>query len=298
MSIPVPPVRTLLTAQSLTVHDLASHGVSRHRASRLVSSGALLRLRKGRYAWAGLDDDIARAARLGGRLDCVSLLKLLGVFVRVAPSLHAQFEPGTTRLPPRSRDTVAHWRTTDRDPALLVVSVVDALVSACRCQSPRDAIATLDNAWHSGVVDETGIAEVFRRLPRRMQVLRTMLDPRSESGAETLVRLMLRSIGASIELQVEIEGVGRVDIVVDGWLIIECDSRAHHEGWMPQKRDRRRDLAAAALGYTTIRPVAEDIFTRPDRVQRLIADTLAHRHGHNSTDSGRARASGSRRARR
>jgi very-short-patch-repair endonuclease len=40
--------------------------------------------------------------------------------------------------------------------------------------------------------------------------------------------------------------VGRVDFLVEGWLIIECDSKAHHEGWDKQRRDRRRDLAAAA----------------------------------------------------
>ena len=74
-----------------------------------------------------------------------------------------------------------------------------------------------------------------------------------------------------------IEGVGRVDFVVDGWLIIECDSRAHPEGWAKQKRDRERDLAAAALGYTTIRPIAEDIFGRPGHILEQIRRALASR---------------------
>ena len=80
------------------------------------------------------------------------------------------------------------------------------------------------------------------------------------------MRLILRSLGLAVEIQVTIDGVGRVDMVVDGWLIIECDSRAHHEGWDAQQRDRRRDLAAAALGYTTIRPLAEDILLPPSRL--------------------------------
>ena len=105
------------------------------------------------------------------------------------------------------------------------------------------------------------------------------------------MRLMLRAKGAHIDVQVKLRGVGRVDFVVDGWLIIECDSKAHHEGWKEQRRDRRRDLAAAALGYTTIRPIAEDILYRPDEISAEIGRVLAHgpqfsrpRGGQNSTD--------------
>jgi hypothetical protein len=42
------------------------------------------------------------------------------------------------------------------------------------------------------------------------------------------MRLLLRALGHRAEVQVRIAGVGRVDLVVDGWLIVECDSRAYH----------------------------------------------------------------------
>ena len=87
--------------------------------------------------------------------------------------------------------------------------------------------------------------------------------------------MMLRGLGCRVELQVSIDGVGRVDFVVDGWLIIECDSREFHEGWEAQKRDRRRDIAAAALGYTTIRPIAEDILGAPEHVLAELKRILA-----------------------
>ncbi len=69
-------------------------------------------------------------------------------------------------------------------------------------------------------------------------------------------------------------GVGRVDMVVDGWLVIECDSREFHQGWKAQLEDRRRDLALAALGYTTIRPAAEDILYWPEVVVAAIVGLL------------------------
>lgn len=112
-------------------------------------------------------------------------------------------------------------------------------------------------------------------LPLQYQGIRGLLDRRAESGTETLMRLLLRTLGCNVDVQVWIRGVGRVDFVVDGWLIVECDSKAHHEGWKKQKRDRRRDIAAAALGYTTIRPLAEDILYDRDAVLAAMQAILA-----------------------
>lgn len=232
----------------------------------LVSAGAIVRVHNGRYVDARAHPALLEASRCGGRLDCVSLAAAVGVFVRSVAGLHVQFTPGTTRLPSRPSHVVAHWRPTAADRCDLAADLIEALAQACRCQPPRDSIATLDSAWHLGLVDETGIAEIFRRLPLRYHALRRLLDARSESGAETLMRLMLRGLGCDVELQVVVTGVGRVDMIVDGWLIVECDSRAFHEGWTAQKRDRRRDLAAAAQGYATVRPLAEDIYFHHDDV--------------------------------
>jgi very-short-patch-repair endonuclease len=265
----------ILPATFLSLHGLAERGLTRHSISRLVAGGELVRLRNGRYVPAHIHADLVAAGRLGGRLDCVSLLTALGVFVRVAHPLHVQFEPGTTRLPPR-RGVVAHWRRSSTERRALAADLIEPLAQACRCQSPRDAVATLDSAWHHGLIDEDGIAAIFARLPRRYRTLRELLDRRSESGAETLVRLLLRGLGVDVEVQVEIPGVGRVDLVVDGWLIVECDSRAFHEGWEAQKRDRARDMAAAALGYTTVRPIAEDILYRLPEVLAAMKAIVAH----------------------
>ena len=91
------------------------------------------------------------------------------------------------------------------------------------------------------------------------------------------MRLILRSIGCVFDVQVVIAGVGRVDFVVNGWLIIECDSEEHHSSWADQKRDRRRDQAAAARGYATYRPIAEDILWHSDEVRAAIVGLLAAR---------------------
>ncbi|TQK18961.1 putative AbiEi antitoxin of type IV toxin-antitoxin system [Microbacterium sp. SLBN-154] len=249
----------VLSATFLSTRGLEKRGLHKRMIRRLVSEGRLIRLRRGRYADPRSHPHVLDAGRAGGRLDCVSLLATLGVFVRERPGLHIQFDRTASRIPVRRPEFTAHWRSGGELFDNLTTDLIGALTQAVKCQSPRDAIATLDSAWHLGLVDEDQIAEVFSRLPRRYRALRRLLDRRMESGPETLVRLILRGLGCEVDVQVHISGVGRVDFVVDGWLIIECDSKAHHEGWDAQRRDRRRDLAAAALGYTTIRPLAEDV---------------------------------------
>lgn len=119
--------------------------------------------------------------------------------------------------------------------------MIDALVRAVQCQPLRAAVATLDSALHLGLLQAADLDSVFAALPLRYRPLRRLIDGRAESGPETLMRLLLRGIAKTVEVQVRIPGVGRVDLLVDGWLIVECDSDAHHSGL-----DARADETARA----------------------------------------------------
>jgi len=273
------------SASVLSRHELARHGITRRHLSRALADKRIIRVRRGRYVRGDLHADLIAVARMGGRLDCVSLLRHLGVFVLSPSPLHLQVDVGASRLPARQPGAVCHWRISQSTATALTSDLAEALAQAVRCQGPREAIATLDSALHARLIDEDALARVFARLPRRFQALRRLVDARSESGSETLMRLILRTLDCHVELQVRIRGVGRVDFVVDGWLIVECDSEEHHSGWAAQKRDRRRDLAAARLGYTTVRVIAEDIFHHRDEVRQALDEAL----GHGPRRRGRAR---------
>lgn len=206
----------------------------------------------------------------------MSELVRLGVFVLTVDRLQVNIPPAASRMPVLSRPHRIHRRRLIRTPHpdALVVEPLDALFDAVLSQPPRAAIASLDSALQLGVVRADDVDELFAVLPRRFRRMRLLLDARAESGSESLVRLMLRTLGCAFESQVYVPGVGRVDFLVDGWLIVECDSRAHHSSWEAQKVDRFRDLAAAKQGLVTFRVIAEDVFWRPDEVRQALAGLL------------------------
>jgi hypothetical protein len=116
---------------------------------------------------------------------------------------------------------------------------------------------------------------IFAELPERLRYLEQLVDGRSEAGQETVLRLLIHQAGWACEIQVEIGGVGRVDIVVEGCVAVEADSRAFHDGWDKHVRDRTRDRDLAIAGYSSYRALYRDIMYHPELVVAAIAGLLA-----------------------
>lgn len=256
----------------IRTRDLRAAGLSRRAIAVAVEAGLLHRPRDGIHLLAGAPDDVVKAAQEGGLVTCLSALAAYGVFVLANRKLHLHFPKSAGKRTPAHRRTVWHWTPLLRapHPRATMVDIVDALVHAILCQPPRAAVATLDSALHLGLIDDDGLDEVFTRVPPRKRGLRRFVDARAESGPETIVRLIALMLGFTVDVQVKIRGVGRVDLVLDGWLVVECDSEAFHTGWESEKRDRRRDAALAALGMASLRPIAEDIMYNPDAVVEAL----------------------------
>lgn len=267
--------------------DLYTRGHSRRSIDAQLASGQLIRAHRDHYLWGDTPDPIVRAVRIGGRLTCLSLLVMMEVFVLRNQHLHVHLRSNASRLrsphnrrkklePRMTRGARLHWYPIQDDPGpIAVVSLIDALVHSILCQPPRAAIATIDSALHKGLLAAHEVSELFRRLPSRFSVLEALVDGRAESGPETLLRLMVRSLGCAVEAQAHFPGIGRVDLLVDGWLVIECDSEEFHTGWASQESDRRRDLALAALGLCSLRPTASMIMNEPERVIAAIRGMLS-----------------------
>ncbi len=267
--------------------DLQVRGMSRTAIDQAVARGALIRARRGCYLEAGTPAAIVQAVRIGGRLTCLSVLVMHGVFVQRKARVHVHMPRSATRMraaydrsiPLASRQKrlqVLHWLALRQEVAsdAACVGILDALIHSIGCQSKRQAVASIDSALHLELVTLDELTAAFETLPKRYRELLALVDGRAESGPESLMRLMVRELGCQVELQVEIDGVGRVDLVVDGWLVIECDSKAHHDSWEQQEKDRERDLALAVRGYTSIRPTASHIMNRPGFVRAAVKGLL------------------------
>lgn len=248
-----------------------------------VHNDYLLRVRRDHYALPISGPQILRAVRVGGKLGCVSALRDQGIFGFDSTRTHIHLEREGSRLRSphdRRRPLTPHNRGGDQLhwSALLRpeeaneyrIGVVDALTETLRCNHPWHALASIENALYLRKITEDDLVDVFSRAPESLQYLRGRVDPRSEAGQETVLRSALFEVGIESEIQVELDGVGRVDGIVEGRLIWECNSRLAHEGWELHVRDRNRDIDAARQGYMSIRPTYNrTMFTTNEVVDAL-----------------------------
>jgi hypothetical protein len=270
---------------------LLAAGASGRDLTAAVRGGQLIRVRRDHYALPQTPSSIIRSVRIGGRIGCLSALAHAGVFAIDTSSTHAHVDRRASRLRPpdnrrrplteRRAGVVVHWsELIDPDDGTeFSVGMRDALAQVVRCQEPRYAIASIDSALHVGAIDEAALRELFARLPERYSALLDRVDGRAEAGQETVLRLAIEDAGFHCELQVYLDGVGRVDMVVEGCLVVEADSRLAHDGWELHVRDRNRDIDAARLGYPTLRPAYQrTIFATDDVVEAVRGLLLASRN--------------------
>lgn len=128
-----------------------------------------------------------------------------------------------------------------------------ALEHALPSLEPHLAVAVGDSALNLGLLGPGMLDRIVETLPRaqRRRIARRF-DGRAQSGLESIVRYLLQEAGIMPELQVRIDGIGAVDLVVDGWLVIELDGGTHADP-ASMRRDRARDAAGVLQGLRTLR---------------------------------------------
>ena len=223
-----------------------------HRSIRAaIDAGQVRRIGRSWIASAEANGEAVRAVAARGILGGESALRSHGIWVSRDTGTCIVSPPTASRLPPlgrgeyriRCRCTVvpgSPWR----------VGVVDALAQHLpRVAGAEHAVAALDSALNRRLLTPTGLELLMQRMPRRIRRLRSRLDGSAESGLESLLRLAIEREGWRVESQVRVAGVGRVDLVVDGCLVIEADGSAWHDGHEAIELDRERNAALVLRGY-------------------------------------------------
>ncbi|MDM4764221.1 DUF559 domain-containing protein [Galbitalea sp. SE-J8] len=151
-------------------------------------------------------------------------------------------------------DIRVHWTVRQRtDGDRFVLSPLECLRSLIGCESPEWIVAAADSALRHGLITSTEWRRSIAELPTALRDLLGRVDARSESITESLMRFRLSMLGIAARPQVEIAGVGRVDLLVAERLVIELDGWDFHREREQFENDRRRDAVLAARGYRVLR---------------------------------------------
>ncbi|GHD41596.1 DUF559 domain-containing protein [Mycetocola manganoxydans] len=256
---------------------LTGKGAKTANLQRLAADGLLLRPRRGWYSLPGADALAVRAVSLGGLVTCVSALHKAGVWCVTDSRLHLAVGAHTGHPPPRSAGIVTHYSLpATRLVGYPLVPVVDALIDQFGCQTRENSIVVLDSALNRGLISRSDLGDIRSRIPRKYRPALDCADGRCESGLETKVRLRLKHRRLRHQTQVQIRGVGRVDILIGDRLVIETDGLEFHTG-EAATRDRERDLALHRLGYIVMRLTYAMVMFRWDEVQAVIDGYVSRR---------------------
>lgn len=271
----------------VTTSDLHMAGATDRDITAGVRNGHLVRVRRGHYVHPAENGHLIEAATVGGVLSCISALRDAGVYAFDHRRVHVHLKRHGSRLraPHDRRMSLSgidrqkldlHWSALrwPEDATSHAVGIKDALLQSLYCQTPWHSVASIDSALFQGMVDADAVAEIFDAAPQRYRDLRQLVDARSESGQETILRLIVQRAGYRYEIQHYLRGVGRVDMLVEDILVLEADGRTYHDGWDAHRRDRFRDIGAAESGYPTLRFTYPVIMHESGLVVRAIEGLL------------------------
>ncbi|BBH16741.1 hypothetical protein Back2_10280 [Nocardioides baekrokdamisoli] len=263
------PFLGIYSSRRLSLLGLSTPAVAQH-----ITDGRLVRIRPGWFHDSSAHADAIEAARLGGVLTATSGSRHHGVWTLADDKLHVLVARNASRVRPeriRSREICLHWAggPIEREPP--VATPLQIVLDSARCQPRHVAVALADSALNRGLLR---LEELEVAAPR----LAGWCDGTAESGTESIVRVGLRRLGIAVRTQVQIDDVGRVDLVVGDRLVIECDSAAFHDGYT-SKRDYERDRELVRQGYLSLRFKYHEVVDEWPRLEALILEIVrADRH--------------------
>lgn len=264
--------------------ELLAAGHTRALILQASTGGGVWRIRKGWYADPSVGLDITRAWRVGGRLDCVSAAEHHGLWVPEHPDLlHVSVPVASSRLRTPSdshrrlsespdASTRVHWTGSSLGGDRVAVPVMDAIAQVFRCGGVDQGFVVLESAAHLGKIDTAGLSQLTSRLSEAARRWARLANDLSESGTESLVKLMLLRLGVPFRQQVAIPGVGRVDFLLGEHLVVEVDSKQHHSN---PYADRKRDAALSILGKRVLRFMYSQVVYELPEVESALLGAIA-----------------------
>ena len=253
--------------------DLHLERSERRRLQALVDSGHLRRYPHGVVALPDVDKRVLIARVHRGLITCEHAAAHYRLPLPSSPkTLHV--------LIPRGHKAAPLWgehqhETRDLPPVPLsafpVAPLARCLADLLCCAQEWTALVAADAALHQGRVTYEQVGTYLRGSRRVLG--RRRLQRTSSRARSPLERIQLRGAGLDVVDGVEIGGVGEVDLLIAGWLVVELDGYEYHSDMWSFDQDRSRDRELARLGYTSIRFTANNVRSGRivDEVRRVLA---------------------------
>ncbi|WP_028281216.1 type IV toxin-antitoxin system AbiEi family antitoxin domain-containing protein [Arthrobacter sp. H5] len=256
--------------------DLVSAGIGRAEIKGAIDRGEVVKPSRGVFAVPNPTPELLAAKCVKAELACISAAKHLELWILRQPSLiHVRVNHG--------RALEGNFRVHRAGPG----GVSQMCQQVMRCLPELDALCIVESAVVRGLVTLRELQEAVtgqRDGPARRIV--ALVDPHSQSIIETVARYHLHRTGFSCQSQVYVQGVGRLDLFVEGILGIEADGREYYSGRQEFEEDRRRWNLLTVGAIPLIRATQPLLVNQPtqfiDWVTRVLARKPAHRVGHPS----------------
>ena len=254
-------------ASSTTLQGL---DIPRTALTRNVRAGRIERIRTGIYAVPALSAEVREAIAHGGALTCTSALRMHRIWsLPESTEPHVWMGRGGRAHEHPNCTCVSHYYL--GAPPLGRASVEQALTHLYACQGDEAFFAAFESAWRLRLLTTSARSRVRTALPASARWLVDLARGDADSGLESLLRLRLHLLGIRLQCQVTIDGVGRVDFVIAGRIILEADGKENHDG-SKRHKDLVRDAAASIRGYETLRfDYAQIVHDWPTVQQAILA---------------------------
>ncbi|UWX96006.1 hypothetical protein N2K95_09910 [Arthrobacter zhaoxinii] len=244
---------------------LTANGFPRSTIDQALRTGIVRRVARGTFALPQADARLVDAARSQASLTCISAAEVLGWWLLAPPgSVHVRCDAART-IP----GTVVHRG--QRSAHRLIAPPRQILRDAFRCLPRLHALVMAESAVVTNAVGLQALQKEFSgQQDWHVRALLGTIRRTTASPLEVCARFHLLNAGLRVETEVALPGIGRVDLLVDGWLIIEIDGFAFHSSRAHYRVDRRRWNASAAAGWITLRITAELVLHRPEEFVKLV----------------------------
>lgn len=253
--------------------DLYRVGFTKHTIALAERRGEVTRVRRSWILGPAATLPVVQAARIGGRVTCVTRAKALGLWVPDVTEVHLAVGPHAAG----AEEPVLrlHWAKGPAPfaPRAIVDPLINVLFHVARCQPVEEALTIWESAVRKGLIDAGTLQRIGWRSSRARR-LAEATGSLSDSGLETIFVDLMRQIGVRVRQQVWIDG-RPVDVLIGDRLVVQLDGFEYHSRPADRRRDIRADARLMLRGYTVLRfDYAQIMFERPF-VQETVRSALA-----------------------